>query len=495
MRKLILLLVFALSFSNTFSQELLSEQSISLVKVSSEDKIESYPIVNNENGQMALFLIDRYTLNAQLFDKNFNLVQNIQAEAPDRAFTYLLGCSIKDDRYTLIFTNGSQDMFYCKTINFKDETSSGYQLPVELNKEVFLHTFSSNNHFFFLTLRVKSSVLKIYSFDDVDNFQAKEIDLSGFAFSNSIKSTLYDVICQRGVYAPTDSRFYEIDNTLPNPLDITSKTNKIYCFNNKLFLTLDNDFNKTTLITLDLKDYSSKVNTYNQGIVTCGADEKIKSNSYIYKNFLFLIAGCRNGITFLKYNLSTDSLIKEFRVNKDQEIYFKNSPFIIDGKRKIFAQDSEKILDNPELFFRKLCTGDIGISLYQTLLATEVTIGGFRQNDKSGQGMTQGAAAGLFGGLALGLVYGIAYANNPAMFEYTSYAHTRSTYFKCLFDTITFEHLDGEVQKNAFDKISDFLETLKTSATVETIIKMNDYYVYGYYDRKAKKYYLRKFAD
>lgn len=496
MRKLIPLLVFALSFSTAFSQDLLSEQSINLVKVSSEDKIESYPIVNTENGQPALFLIDRYTLNAQLYDKDFKLIRNIQTDVPERTFTSLLGCTMKDDTYKLIFTNGRQDMFFSETINFNDGTSSGKQLPTELTDAVFLQAFSYNNRFCFLTLRVKSSVLKIYSFDEKDKYPVKEIDLSAFRFSRTNKSTLYDVLHDKKMFAPADASLYKVDNTNPNPLDLTSKANKIYCFDNKLYLTLDNETFRTTLITIDLNDFSSTVKSYQQGFIYCGEDALIKTNSYIYKNYLFQIAGCRQELCFQKYDLSTDSLVKELKVNKDQEIYFKNSPLIQEGSRTMFAQNSEKTLENTEVFFRKLSTSDIGISLYQTPVATEVTIGGFKESKQpSGPRIVPGASVGVIGGAGYGAAYGIAYSNNPAMFGYTSYAHTRSTYIKCLFDTLTFEHLPGEVQKNAFDKISDFLGTLKTSATVETIVKMNDYYIYGYYDRKAKKYYLRKFAD
>jgi hypothetical protein len=488
MRKLLPFLVFALIFSNAFSQDLLSEQSINLAKVSSEDKIESYPVINSDNGQLALFLIDRYTLYAQLFDKDFNLIRNIQAGIPEKTFTSLLGCYIKGNSYNLIFTNGWQDIFFSKTINFNDGTESGRQLPIVLNGEAFLQAFSYNNKFCFLTLRLKSSVLKVYSIDDADKYQVKEIDLSAYKFSGSKKSTLFDVLRDRDMYAPNETVVYNIDNTNPNPLDLTSKANKIYCIGNKIYLTLDNDTFRTTLITIDLNDFSSKVKSFQQGFIYCGDDAIIKTNSYIYKNNLFQIAGCQQELSFQKYDLSTDSLVKALKINKDQEIYFKNSPIIQEGRRKVIAKNPENEPDKTAVFFRKLSTSDIGISLYQTPVATEVTIGGFKEINKS-------SYAGMAIGIQMGLLGAIVYASNPAMFGYTSYARTKSTYFKCLFDTLTFEHLPGEIQKNAFDKISDFLETLKTSSTVETIIKMNDYYVYGYYDRKAKKYYLRKFTD
>jgi hypothetical protein len=81
------------------------------------------------------------------------------------------------------------------------------------------------------------------------------------------------------------------------------------------------------------------------------------------------------------------------------------------------------------------------------------------------------------------------------MNSYRSYKNSRSVYFKSVLDSITFGHLTGELIPNAFDKISDFSEPIEKHIVSETIFKLQDFYVFGYFNTDEKKYYLRKFTD
>ena len=69
----------------------------------------------------------------------------------------------------------------------------------------------------------------------------------------------------------------------------------------------------------------------------------------------------------------------------------------------------------------------------------------------------------------------------------------RSVYFKSLIDTQNYKHVTGEIKYNVFDQIKEFQTENENGMTSETIFKMKDYYVFGYYNVWDKKYYLRKF--
>ena len=81
------------------------------------------------------------------------------------------------------------------------------------------------------------------------------------------------------------------------------------------------------------------------------------------------------------------------------------------------------------------------------------------------------------------------------MYGYSAYSHSRSVYFKTLLEQSFFKHLQGEISKNAFDKIKIFTEDKEYDYSCETIFKVDNYYIFGYYVKLDKKFYLRKFID
>jgi hypothetical protein len=64
-----------------------------------------------------------------------------------------------------------------------------------------------------------------------------------------------------------------------------------------------------------------------------------------------------------------------------------------------------------------------------------------------------------------------------------------------LLNSTDFEHLSGEAKRNAFDKIKDFTNSLGSNISSETVFRVEDYYVLGYYNTLDKKYLLLKFTD
>jgi hypothetical protein len=81
---------------------------------------------------------------------------------------------------------------------------------------------------------------------------------------------------------------------------------------------------------------------------------------------------------------------------------------------------------------------------------------------------------------------------DPTFAAYNSYTRTKSTYFTSLFD-YDFNHVDGEIQKNVFNKISDFTEG--KDPMIESIFRYGNDFIYGYFDKREKNYNLVKFND
>ena len=137
-------------------------------------------------------------------------------------------------------------------------------------------------------------------------------------------------------------------------------------------------------------------------------------------------------------------------------------------------------------------TGSVGINVYHSGDHLEVILGGTKEYRGASGGML---AAGMVGAVAVPLATGGTYrlVPNPTMYSYSSYTNSRSVYFTCLFDRESLEHIEGEPEINPFDKIKSFTDEIKSALTTQTIFKVDDYYVLGYYAKDEEKYYLRKF--
>lgn len=155
-------------------------------------------------------------------------------------------------------------------------------------------------------------------------------------------------------------------------------------------------------------------------------------------------------------------------------------------------------LDETEQIFRKIEGGNIGISAYKSKDYVEITIGGYKKMVT--KELIAAATAGALvstGATLSNQATGPSNSNyyyNPTMYSYQNYSHARSVYFKSLFNE-SLENIKGSLKDNAFDKIRKYIDDNRKDLSTETIFKVYNYYVLGYYNKKEGKYYLLKFVD
>ncbi len=494
MRKLFTVLILVVLSIRIFSQDIVFEKDITLRSVF-KDKRESLPIVNNDKQEIILFLIDNAEIKGLRFNMNYELTDDFVAEKPINKFNVLLGHSINNEEYHLFFTNEKKNKIYVKTISISNKKSISKQIPLKLKNERFLETISYNNKFYLLSILKWTSKIKIYVFEGNSIARTEVLDFSEYKFSSTGFTNLYDVLLSENNSPLQFSiKIHKIDNSNPNPLDLTTKENKIYYYNDRIFLTLDNNLENTKVITISLKDYSSKVEFYNQINIECGDSYRIKSNSYLFLDNLYQIKGCKKELCFQIIDMENNSTIKEYRVKENEEISFRNTPLIQEGGTGIFAQGSEKELNKTKQVLRKISASDIGITTRLSENNIELTIGGFKEIKQSSVGGVMTTSPGP----NLSTPYGTistppTYHYNPTMYGYSTYTRTRAVYFKTLLDKTSFNHVSGELSNNAYDKIKDYEEDNDEGMSSETIFKVDNYYVFGYYKKWDKKYYLVKF--
>lgn len=453
------------------------------------DRRDVYPIVDDLSDTIALFLIDSDTINAQTYNKTYESLDSYKCPRPNGKFNTLIGNTVGNHKYNLFFTNKRKKEFLIKSIDCNNHSSSEQIVPFKLRKEDYIESVCYKKKLYILSRIHLSSIYKLRVWEGTKLASCIEHDFTNILTVNSIPDRITDDIYDTPS-TTTISKIKRIECNNPNPLDITSETNKLYCYDNKIILSFDNEKDKTILITIDLNKYTYTTKNYNQDTLKNASRLNTLSNSYIQDNKLYQLIVNKTGMSFSVHSLTNDSLLKTYRAKRDDEISFKNSALLQEFSESGFGA-AERELDKTKQVVRKLLAGSIGISAYENSGKLEVLIGGIKESPSTGSML----AMGLVGAVAVPLLSGGAYYAIPnyTMNSYSSYTNSRSVYFKCLFDKESLDHADGIPDPNPFDKIKAFISTIKTPQSTQTIFKVNDYYVLGYYSPNEKKYYLRKF--
>jgi len=494
MRKIFFLLFFIAFTSNINSQEILVEKEIKLRSFFlSKNKKDVFPVVNKERTEIQMFLLDNKEIRGLTFNMDYILKDSFTTFRPKGKFNILLGNTYHDKNYTLFFTNENKTKFSVKSINIINKQSKFKELDLKLKGEEFLESISYNNKLYIITIKRKSSKLYIYEFVDDQTGVKKEIDLSKERFSKSFK-TLFYVLFHTNSALKEKIVLNKIDHKNPNSIDLVSFPNKIYCYNNTIYITMDVYDEYTKVISIDLTNFKSNVIDYPFAEVDCAYDLGIRSNSYLFENNIYQISGCKKELYFSIADIKNGSKYKEWRYKKDDAIDLKNTPLIQLGGA-FHKNENYKELDETKQILKKIEDGNIGISVYKPKEDIEVTIGGYAKlftKELIGVAL-MGFAAGVGGTPNIGPSNNN-YYSNPTMYSFQNYAHARSVYFKSLFNQ-NLDHIKGNVSDNAFDKIRIFANENANNFSVVTIFKVSNYYVLGYYDKTKKKYYLLKFID
>ncbi len=487
---------------NLFSQDIILEKEITLKSVF-KDKRETLPIINNEKQDISLFLLDNSEIKGLKINTSHALTDSFTTEKPDKKYKELLGHSTNNEGNHLFFTNEKKKEFYVKTISISNKKGTGKPVPLKLKKEKFLETISYKNKFYLLSIIKKTSRIKIYVFEGNSLARTEQLDFSEYQFSNTGYTSLYGILLdESNTPVQLNLKIHKIDNSNPNPLDLTTKENKLYYNDNKIVITLDNNLENTKVITISLEDFSSKVEFYDQITIESKNSNRVKSNSYLFSDHLYQIKGSKEKLCFRILDIENGFIIKTYCVKENENIDFRNTPLIQEGGTVFFMQDSEKELTKTKQVLRKIAAGDIGITAMLSGNNVELTIGGYKEVTRSGgaPGMMMNSPGMMMSspGIAVSIPNGtvtpsLTYHYNPTMYGYNTYTDTRAVYFKSLFDRAGFNHVSGEVSESVYDKIKNYEEDNDEGMSSETIFKVDDYYVFGYYKKWDKKYYLVKF--
>lgn len=479
--KKIIVIVLALTLNTSFSQEELVKFENHL-KSSSLSINDAIPIVNNYTKEISLIFTDSKQVYGYLLDHNFKVTKNFISDKRSRKYKTIIGSTILDKNYILYLANNKRNKFVSVRFSYENDESKITELSLDLDNEKFIQTAEYKNKLYLMTVNNRSSVLNIYAFSDESNYKKKEIDLSQYFDEND---SFYDLltVSKNGSFKKVVD-INKIEDSNPNTIEITSEVTKMYQHDSKIIFSFDDFEDFTKVVTLNLDNFKYEVIEFDKPF----NDVKSKStNSFINGNQIYMIASTKEKLNFSIYNFETGILIKEYNTNVDEDIQFKNTPLIQVGG----MYDNYRELEKTQKFLRKVTNGDIGVSVFKHRNTYQISIGG-KQEIRTNGGMMMG-----MGGMGLPIAnFGaMTVFFNPTMYAYNSYIHTKSIQFKGLFDE-NLNHIEGEIEKNGFDKIKEYEDENKKPPNGKSIFRYKDYYILGTFSRwPSKEYTLRRFTN
>ncbi len=472
--RILLLLLTFLTFVSIRSQELLDEYTIQLEKSSTKAPFSVIDLNNNSY----LFFVQASNITSIKYDSKNKLKSVGKFSRPPSAFNEIIGYSLDNENgINLYFANKKKNKFFLKTLK-SDGTSEEKEFDFKIKKEHFLQVVNYQNTFYVLTAPKMSSTLKIYKFDGA-TYTVVNHDFSSERFYDSNNKPI------QLSYLFGDRDIEIIEDDVPSAIEITSSIFKIYPKGNEILITLDHRDNATRLIRLNLDDNSFSIDYHEIPTTAYKKLDYLKSNSFIYKDKIYQLVASRDLMIFTIKEEATKKLIKKYTATKDDpEITFKNTAIYQDGS--LYSSGIRELVKTRQ-FLRKITNSSVGIVAYEKEDLLQLSLGGIKEmNTGSGLPMM------IPGGIPIVAAGAFTMSINPALYAFNSYSKTRSVYIKCLFDINTIEHMPGPVASNVFDDINEFADSLDRFS-LETVFKKDDYFIYGFYHSKEKKYSLFRF--
>ncbi|WP_103866527.1 hypothetical protein [Aquimarina sp. I32.4] len=432
-----------------------------------------------------------YLLNSEYLQKSTITTKTLPSK-----YRSILGYSVNNNTYAIFFANSRNTKFGIQTFNFDTKSSTNVFLDFKIKGEKYVESVNYKNKIHLITISKNSSELNIYTFDNKYQPQKKVISLKQVEYQNP--SDQYHTINAHYLLTSDSDGFTisveKIESRNPNVIETTSKLTKLYLLENQLIFSFDYDKKETKLCIIDLDTFLFTYKVFDKPSKT----EKgfTGSNSYIYDNKIFQIASSSQKMKFTISDIISNNIIKEYAIKKEDSITFKNSPIIQEGGTSFFSfsnNDRIREMEKTAKYLRKISNSNLGISTYKVNDQYNIILGGTKEIYSGGGNFAPGFGSG-FGAIGtVGNLNAISINFNPTFYGYNGYRSNKSTYINCLFDH-DFEHLQGDIPKNIYDKVNEFEDTLKKPSAIN--IFLHNYKIhYGFFDKTDKMYKLYRFED
>lgn len=447
---------------------------------------EVLPLVDEEQDRFALIFLRGKEINGYLFDETNEIIGKLSFQDKVRAYRQVLGQTIlKNQDFVVYLTTKNRRKFASSHFSFEKNIVEFNEIDLDLGHEKIIQTAEYNNKFHVLTILPRTAIINMYRFDSETDFTKHSIDFSDHSFLNKKQKieNLYDMMTvNSGMYGLDRSvDLVKIEKENPTTLEITCSPTKIYQNENFITITFDSNNDITQIVDIDLKNLTGYATSFQKAMVDWAYKDK-NSNSFIDKDILYQIVSTKSAFHLRAQNFRTGEFINEFSANENEKIEFKNSSIIQTGG----TFNNHRTFDDTSVLLRKMSRGKVGISVQNHGDLKQISYGGVIERSSNGMAMMPGF------GIPIATFGAVTVFFNPTFFAYQSYTSTKAIQVDALFNS-SFEHQNGPLKENRFDRIEAFEDEYNISPNGRTVFKMNNTYILGNYDAYHKTYTLRSF--
>ncbi|TYB78541.1 hypothetical protein [Bizionia myxarmorum] len=438
---------------------------------------EAFTLSNTVTNDLTFLMVERKDVYAYLFNSAFELQSQFKTEVVKSKYDEALGFKLSGEKQHILFSNTKKTKFAVLTLDFSAKNSQATELDFDFGDELFIEAVNYKNKLYVLSSTKDQEIIIRELTDGLDFIMVTRMKIN----QEDVNLRERKNFSTFSLFGSLKTNIQKIDPRVPNALEQTSTTNKLYQYDNLVYLTFEVEDSGTLVYTINFEDLTHSIKTYDypKGKL----DDLKRYNSYISPEYFYQIASSKDEMRFLINDLS-GALIKEFYIKKDASISFKNTPIIQEGATALpFVNRRE--MEESSKYLRKITSGDLGIAVLFQDNQFYMTLGGYKEV-ASGGGMMMGAPGGVG---TVGPSHAV--VMNPTFYSYNSYTSSKSTYFVSKFDK-DFNHIKGKISENVFEKIKKYSSKLKY-ITAENVFFHNDQLYFGSFDLKKATYNLVPF--
>lgn len=460
--KKLLLFFLLLSKSVLFSQTVLNSFPLNLNR-----PLENSQILSTEDEKthdIFVFAADNKNIQILKYNKFLFLSNQFTDSINNLQSKILVGHSITEDGNPTLYwasQNNNNIAIVKYFFNTKTKRALNFKFPDYTGN--IISSFQKNNTFYILATEKKEDHLLLFEFSD-GSCLIKMFDFSDFSFQNENGRTFsFSALLQ---YYPLE----KINSTEFNSLEQTVRKNKMYVFDDHILLTFNHNVAKTETFELNFETLNVKRKVFDQPV---SKKPLATSNSFYIDKKIFQFSVNNEEFLFNVKDFESGETIKNVSISKNDTITFKNSPLFLQTNGL-----TPKRIKTTAKFLKQLSSLQAGISVIKNRENTFVTFGGFEK---------------FLVSIAPSYDYQNNFSSNFDNGSYTEYA-TKMAFFDAIMDSnLEFIH-NQQPDILAIDNISYFKSKTRNMA-FDTVIKLKDFCILGYYDLVTRKYTMRKFTD
>ena len=484
-------ILFLLITLKIYGQEILALNSM---QVEEYDTTDILPLTDGD-GNIHMFaisenpMVDDNILHLKYNSASGEITNKSYPKPENKDSKEAVGISLDSQNTVHIYLHSKgKGIFHVISID-KDGDYKHREIELKTKKEKIVQYISYDNEFFVLTVNRRESVINLYEFEG-DSYSKHPFDLNNERFYSKESKVV-----------PLSNLFVDLNtSTISSELDSQAiefgRRIKIYPLKDKITITLNSNDNGTRIIHLDRQTKTATTDYIPMPTseFAHGAEISIKTNSFIHKDNIYSLIVSNKLLVIDIKRLADKEVLKVFKFDPDQKVTIERSKSttIPIGPISIDSDNTKQKTKSAKSFFRSLKNAMYyGLFVEQKGSEILVKIGGFTPPSGSSAPIMFQPGTASASMDANGNVSVTSSAPTPTTMGtgFNSFVYGFEKYM--LIDAENYDLLGEAIYEDIFDKV-ETLGNEKKDIELETILKYDDYYIYGSYNKRTEMYQLLK---